>query len=111
MTELERARQICESVAAQRARWGRHAGFGEYTADEVLDALMALYEAGGLEEGISRDELSKANRAKGAAEARAKRYKAQLDDANKNVVILTKALEEAETLEKERIQEQLERSG
>lgn len=111
MSELDKARAICESVAKQRARWGRHAGFGDFTPEELLDAVMALYEAGGLEAGISRDELSKANRAKGAAEARAKRYKAQLDDANKNIVILTKALEEAAEQAKERTQEALERSG
>jgi 5-methylcytosine-specific restriction endonuclease McrBC regulatory subunit McrC len=95
---LELAKKICEEVGAERKRWGRHAGSAGYREDEVLDALMTVHEEGLFDSKVDKDALTKANRTKGAAEARAKRYKNQLDDANTKIEMLTKALEDAENL-------------
>ncbi|MHC4371672.1 MAG: hypothetical protein ACYSW8_28995 [Planctomycetota bacterium] len=93
---LELAKQICTEVGAERKRWGRHAGAGQWRSEDLLDALMCVYEAGLFDSKIDKDALTKANRAKGAAEARAKRYKGQLDDLNVQYAELVIKLEEAE---------------
>ena len=94
--ELERAKDICRDLAEHKKRWGRHAGNGEYTDETVREALLSCYEYGLFDASVDKDAVTLANRQKGAAEARATRYKAQLDDAHKRIEELTIALEDAE---------------
>lgn len=94
--DFTKAKQLCHDVAEDRKRWGRHGGFNNYSKDEILEALIVIDEMGYFELGDERDQRVSANRARGAAEARAFKYKAQLDDANNNILELTKALEAAE---------------
>lgn len=94
--DFTKAQKLCHDVAEDRRRWGRHGGFNNYSKDEVLDALVVINDMGYFELGDERDQRVAANRARGAAEARAHKYKAQLDDANNNILELTKALEAAE---------------
>lgn len=100
--KMDRAKAlvIVTDVAAARKRWGRHSGFGEYPEAEVLDALLFIAEEGLLDFTTSAAELKIAltasNRAKGAAESRAIKYKSLLDVANKNLKATVLALEDAE---------------
>ena len=96
MTDLLKAAEICTHVAESRKRWGRHAGFGEYTPETVLDALLAIHEAGLFELEGEKDARIASNRAKGAAEARAKKYKDQLDEKTKELRDALRALESME---------------
>lgn len=109
---LLKAKEIVEEVIALRKRWGRHAGFGAYSSQDVLDALHTIGEAGLLEHKLGenlKEAITAANRAKGAAEARAKNYKNQLDHANEQIRALTYALEDAEN-DKLTLREQLAES-
>jgi hypothetical protein len=97
MKRLEEARKIVKRVAEQRKRWGKQAGMGEFSEYEILEALKEIDDAGILDAPpFSKEEITKQNRAKGAAEARAKKYKGLLDAANVNIKDLTEALEDAE---------------
>ena len=101
MSDISKAKEIVSETAKHRARWGRHAGIPPQFSDEqVLDALVSLQESGLLEVEDNVDELrsqlATANRQRGAAEARAKKYKNQLDNANRNIKDLTLALEDCE---------------
>lgn len=108
--KIDKAREICAAVASNRARWGRHAGFGSYSEAEVLDALVEIHEEGYLDSiDNPRKALSAANRAKGAAEAREQKYKGQLEFANEQIRALTIALEESEE-ETEQLQVRLQES-
>lgn len=71
--DLEKAAKICADVAEDRKRWGRNAGFANYHQSDVLDAMVAVHEAGLFDEIGKHEELVLANRQKGAAEARATR--------------------------------------
>ena len=83
--ELDKARKICMDVAAEAARWGKHAGFASYHEDEVREALVTCHESGLFELEGEKEARVKANRAKGAAEARAKRSLGELDNLRKVV--------------------------
>lgn len=93
---------MIQGVVNDRIRWGKHGGFNQYSKQEVLDALVHLHESGvfvgieNLDEGENlKAQLTASNRAKGAAEARAIKYKALLDTANTRIEELTIALEES----------------
>ena len=101
MIDLTKAKQICAETAAHRIRWGRHAGVPPSVNDtQLLDALVALHDSGVLslepEQDDLRSDLILSNRQKGMAEARAKKYKGQLDAANKRIKELTIALDDCE---------------
>jgi hypothetical protein len=96
---IEKAVEMCRGVAEERIRWGKHAGFGDNSSSEVLDALVCIYESGMLEAGDAEKEREKrilANRQKGAAEARAKRAENKLAAANERIKELTIALQDCE---------------
>lgn len=99
-TERDKAVAIVSRVAEQRKRWGKHSGFAEYTEDDVLDALLFIHGAGLLDfEGDyaqAKEDMTASNRAKGAAEARAKKYKGQLDALQEQLGVMVIALEDAE---------------
>lgn len=78
--DLEKAALICKTIAEDRTRWGRHAGFTSYAQHEVLDALVAIHDAGLFESVGKHEEVVLANRQRAAAEARASKYKKQLDE-------------------------------
>lgn len=110
MDNLDKAKRIVARVIEQRQRWGKNAGFAEYSEADVLDALVAIADAGFLEfTGEEHDKIVASNRAKGAAEARATKYKNQLDHANEQIRALTIALEESED-ESCQLRRQLEES-
>lgn len=97
--DISKAKEIIKAIAANRLRWGRHAGLpGDYSLDQVWDALIILNESGVLEHEVDvddlREQMTAANRARGAAEAREKKYKGQLDNANDRIKELTIALED-----------------
>lgn len=91
--DLERAKEICNEVAAQRKRWGRHAGFHPHSDWEVLDALVLISEEGLFDREDQHDDLVLANRQKGMAEARATKYKKELDELKKQLQELDKQAE------------------
>jgi hypothetical protein len=70
--KLLKAKAIAKDVAAERKRWGKLGGFGAYHADDVLDALVELHDAGVLEKDATElsKALTKSNRQKAAALAR-----------------------------------------
>lgn len=78
MMELDKAAEVCQYVAEQRARWGRHSGFGQYSDAQVLDALLALADADLFSLQGEKELRIKANRRAGAAEAREKKSKARI---------------------------------
>ena len=90
--ELKNAKKIVAHVAAQRKRWGLLSGFGEYSQEEVLDALMAIHNANILDiDGDDlREQVTKANRAKGAAVSRELRQKQISDELRAEVNDLRK---------------------
>jgi len=98
---FEKAKEILDQVAADRIRWGKHGGFNMYSDNDVLDALVYIHSEGFLQidgdEALDmKSQLTASNRAKGAAEARERKYKGQLDHANEQIRALVIALEEAE---------------
>ena len=86
--DLERAKQICNDVAAQRKRWGKHAGFHPHSKASVLDALVLISEQGLFDREDQHDDLVLANRQKGMAEARATKYKKELDELKEQLQAL-----------------------
>lgn len=102
MTDLDKAAEICAQVAADRIRWGKHGGFNQYSEEQVADALVALHNADVFGMQGEKEERIKANRAKGAAEARAVKFKlrastleSKLEVANERIAELEKELENA----------------
>jgi len=98
---FEKAKEILNQVAADRVRWGRHGGFNMYSELDVLDALVFIHSEGYLDVDPEvaldmKSQMTASNRAKGAAEARERKYKGQLDHANEQIRALVIALEEAE---------------
>ena len=86
--DLEKAKLICNDVAAQRKRWGKHAGFHPHSKAAVLDALVLISEQGLFDREDQHDDLVLANRQKGMAEARATKYKRELDELKKELQAL-----------------------
>ncbi len=96
--QLGQAQQICDHVAKQRKRWGRHAGFGDFSQEQVLDALVALHEEGMFEQLDEALDVAAANRRAGAAEARESKTRKRLENVEAQ---LTAALARIEELEGE----------
>jgi hypothetical protein len=96
MMELDKAAEICQYVAEQRARWGRHSGFGQYSDAQVLDALLALADADLFSLQGEKELRIKANRRAGAAEAREKKSKARIAELESTLDELDGALKAAE---------------
>ena len=90
----EEAKGICKELAEHKKRWGRLSGNARIPEAKIRDALITLYEKGMFDIDDDRVDVVAANRAKGAAEARAKKYKNQLDEANARIQELEKALED-----------------
>lgn len=100
---IDKARKILVEVAEQRKRWGKHSGFGAYSADDALDALLFVYEGGFLDHDDEtvqrlREEKNKANRQTAAANARATRFQSLCDSKDDRIKELVLALEDAETI-------------
>ena len=93
--DIEEAKGICKELAEHKIRWGRLAGNANIPEAKIRAALILLYEQGLFDVENDRIDVVAANRAKGAAEARAKKYKNQLDEANKRIEELVIALEDA----------------
>jgi hypothetical protein len=66
----ERAHQICQDVAAQRLRWGKHYHADDVGIHNLLDALVVLAHEGNKADKTLRDEITLLNRQLGAAKAR-----------------------------------------
>ncbi len=98
--EVKEAKQILQTVASHRDQWGKHSGWAEYSDQDVLDALLYIHKEGfldiSLEDRDLKSQLTAANRAKGAAEARSTKDKRRLDHANEQIEALVIALEESE---------------
>ena len=92
--QLKKAIDICRGAADDRKRWGRHASFTVHTETQIMDALVCINDSGLLEMGGEKEARIAANRAKGMAEARAIKYKNQLDSCKDRIKELTIALEE-----------------
>lgn len=88
--ELSEAKAVCAELAELKKRWGRHAGNGPYNDATVRKALLVVYEAGLFDIEDNHADIVLANRQKGAAEARATKYKADLDKANARIQELEK---------------------
>ena len=78
--DINKAARICSDVAENYARWGKHAGFGDFSQREVMDALILLHNEGVFSYPDEHEARVLANRQKAAAEARAIKYKGQLDE-------------------------------
>lgn len=84
----EEAKRICKELAEHKKRWGKLAGNAGISEAKIRAALVMLYDAGQFDIENDKVDVVAANRAKGAAEARAKKYKNQLDEANEKIVML-----------------------
>lgn len=94
--KLNRAREICRQVAADRVRWGRHGGFNMYSEQQVLDALVELHDADIFDAQDYKEELTKSNRAKGAAEARAVKFKHKMQTLEAKLEAAQERIQELE---------------
>ena len=94
--DLDKAKQICYDMADMRARWGKHASFNPHSKADVLDALVVIAHEGLFDREDNHDDLVKANRQKGMAEARATKYKKEVDELKKEL----QELEKKENVEK-----------
>ena len=83
--DLEKAAAICAEVASHRARWGKHGGFGSYSSDDVLDALVDAHAAGLFDLSGEKEARVKANRRAAAAEARATKAQKRIDYLEKEL--------------------------
>lgn len=90
---LDKAKQICHDIAAGRIRWGKQAGFHPHSKASILDALVLIDQEGLFDREDQHDDLVLANRQKGMAEARATKYKKELDELKKELQALEKAQE------------------
>jgi hypothetical protein len=87
--DLKKAAEICKAIAAEAARWGKHAGFASYHADEVREALITIDEAGLFDLEGEKEARISANKNAGAAKARAVRSQKALELARKQIESLT----------------------
>lgn len=81
---VEKAKHICAELAAHKKRWGRHSGNAGIPEAEIREALILLADKGMFDHDDARIDVVAANRAKGAAEARATKYKKELDELKKD---------------------------
>lgn len=93
-TELEKAAAICKQVAEDRARWGKHGGFNMYSEQQVLDALVALGQHDVFDQADERAARIAANRAKGAAEARAVKFKHKMQTLEAKLELANETIQE-----------------
>jgi hypothetical protein len=108
---INEARNMVREVAESRQRWGKHAGFGPYHEDDVMDALILVYEGGFLDLDTAaltemKEKVTLAHRQAGAAKARAEKYKGQVDSLNARIKELVVALEDSE-LQKAGLEQQV----
>lgn len=92
--DIAKAKTICADVAEQSARWGKHAGFCQYHLNEIQEALIVMHSAGLFELEGEHEQRVAANRAKGAAEARAKRSLDKQKELERKVKSLEKKVKE-----------------
>lgn len=100
---IDKAREVLETIAHQRKQWGKHAGFGPYAEGDCLDALVYIHEAGFLDQDEEtvrklREEKNKANRQTAAANARATKFQNLCDTKDARIKELVVALEESENV-------------
>ena len=95
--DLTKAKEVCAELAELKKRWGRHAGNGQYSDATIREALLCCHEAGLFDIDEKHADVVLANRQKGAAEARATKYKNELDAAQEK---LKEALQELEKSKK-----------
>jgi len=100
---IDRAKDMMRSVAGNRKRWGKLGGFGEYHQDDIMEALVLVYEGGYLDfDGTDllgmKAELTKANRQTAAANARATKFQNQVAGRDDRIKELVVALEESENV-------------
>ena len=80
--QLAKAAEICKHVAEQRKRWGKMASLGDgglYSDGDILDALVVMHDVDLFNVVDEKEARILANRQKGMAEARAKKYKDEAD--------------------------------
>lgn len=92
--DIKKAAKMCADVAENYARWGKHAGFGDHSAADVLEAMRLLHNEGVFTYPDEHEARVLANRQKAAAEARATKYKAQLDEAKAELDALRQEFED-----------------
>ena len=91
--ELSKAQEICNAVAAEAERWGKHAGFASYHPDDVQQALIACKEAGLFDLQGEREARVKANKNAGAAKARAVRAQKKVQELEKKIQDMQKVID------------------
>jgi len=107
---IEKAKIMVKHVASDRKRWGKNADFGSYHQADVLDALVMIHDEGyldfqGEDFAEMKKALTKANRQRAAADARAKKYHQEVDYLqSRNREIIERLEEKENTIANLRIQ-------
>ncbi len=84
---IEKAREIVESVVEGRKRWGQMFGMGEYSKGQLLDALICFVEADQEKEAlVPKEELTLARRQLTAANARYARLEKRAKELEEQLV-------------------------
>lgn len=73
------ANRLVAAVVAGRQRWGQSYGTGEFTSDQILDALVEMHQNGEIEADTAHEDLVRVKRQLTASQAREAKLKKQVE--------------------------------
>lgn len=88
MPITDKTAHMLETVAKGRKQFGVIYGSGHYTANDLADAIMELYEHNGSIDEALKAEVTAANRRAGAADARATKARKAVAELRAELAIL-----------------------
>jgi hypothetical protein len=95
---LDAALALVADIVAQRKRWGASAGGGQYSLEQIVQAILVIAEEANIG-GPTKADLTKLNRQAAASNAREAGYKKRIVDledmleAANNIITRTGAAE------------------